>query len=68
MKIKTDDPIFQACIELDKIASEIQDAQLKEQILKISAAIFTSHQELLDKINRRLDQVLELAEKKSKEV
>jgi hypothetical protein len=68
MKIKTDDPIFESCLALDKIANEIQDTQLKDQILKISAAIFTSHQELLDKINWRLDQVLELAEKKSKEV
>ena len=64
MKIKTDDPIFESCVELDKIAHEIQDERLKNQISKISAKIFTSHQELLDKINRRLDQVLEIAQKK----
>ena len=64
MKIKTDDPIFQSCIELDEIAKDLKDEQLKDQILKISAKIFTSHQELLDKINWRLDQVLELALKK----
>ena len=64
MKIKTDDPIFELCIELEKIAHEIQDEQLKDQISKISAKIFTSHQELLKKVNRRLDQVLEIALKK----
>ena len=64
MKIKTDDPIVESCVELDKIAHEIQDVKLKDQISKISAKIFTSHQELLDKVNQRLDQVLEIAQKK----
>lgn len=64
MKIKTDDPIVESCVELDKIAHEIQDVKLKDQISKISAKIFTSYQELLDKVNRRLDQVLDIAQKK----
>jgi hypothetical protein len=58
------DPIFESCLKLNKIASEIEiDAVLQHKIREISAIIFENYKNLLNKINRRLDQVLELAEK-----